>query len=117
MFTKVMYVPLRKCDCPQREMRAHSHRRCGDSAKSLPPSVRRSERDNSALFCRRSDAIVVPVMNSFTSFFAGLVVFSVLGFMSHQAGVPIDKVATGGEDTFCFLKDSLLQLKKNPQMF
>ncbi|KAF0311366.1 Sodium- and chloride-dependent glycine transporter 1 [Amphibalanus amphitrite] len=42
------------------------------------------------------DAIVVPVLNCFTSFFAGFVVFSVLGFMSHQTGVPIEKVATGG---------------------
>ena len=44
-----------------------------------------------------SDAIVVPLLNCFTSFFAGFVVFSVLGFMSHQTGVPIEKVATGGE--------------------
>ena len=40
---------------------------------------------------------MVPVLNCFTSFFAGFVVFSVLGFMSHQTGVPIERVATGGE--------------------
>ncbi|XP_049832189.1 sodium- and chloride-dependent glycine transporter 1-like [Schistocerca gregaria] len=42
------------------------------------------------------DSVLVPVMNCGTSIFAGFVVFSVLGFMSHQTGVPVSTVATGG---------------------
>ncbi|XP_012934684.1 sodium- and chloride-dependent glycine transporter 1 [Aplysia californica] len=42
------------------------------------------------------DALIVPILNCSTSIFAGLVIFSVLGFMSHTTGVPIDKVVTQG---------------------
>ncbi|XP_069698614.1 sodium- and chloride-dependent glycine transporter 1 isoform X2 [Periplaneta americana] len=42
------------------------------------------------------DSIVVPLVNCGTSIFAGFVVFSVLGFMSHKTGVPVSTVATGG---------------------
>ncbi|ESO93994.1 hypothetical protein LOTGIDRAFT_205669 [Lottia gigantea] len=42
------------------------------------------------------DAILVPLMNSGTSVFAGLVIFSVLGFMAHETGVDISEVATQG---------------------
>ncbi|PSN53224.1 Sodium- and chloride-dependent glycine transporter 1 [Blattella germanica] len=42
------------------------------------------------------DSIVIPIVNCGTSVFAGFVVFSVLGFMSHQTGVPVSTVATGG---------------------
>lgn len=33
-----------------------------------------------------------------TSFWAGFVIFSVLGYMSKKTGKPIDKVATEGRD-------------------
>ncbi|GFN78067.1 sodium- and chloride-dependent glycine transporter 1-like [Plakobranchus ocellatus] len=42
------------------------------------------------------DAMIVPCINCFTSVFAGLVIFSVLGFMSYTTGLPIDKVVTQG---------------------
>ncbi|XP_047490110.1 sodium- and chloride-dependent glycine transporter 2-like [Penaeus chinensis] len=45
--------------------------------------------------CLRN-AYIVPVLNSATSIFAGFVVFSVLGFMAHQTGIPVEKVTTGG---------------------
>lgn len=42
------------------------------------------------------DCILIPVINCSTSIFAGFVVFSVLGFMSHSTGIPVAHVATGG---------------------
>ncbi|XP_034447727.1 sodium- and chloride-dependent creatine transporter 1 isoform X2 [Hippoglossus hippoglossus] len=42
------------------------------------------------------DAFVLAFINSGTSFFAGFVVFSVLGFMAEEQGVDISKVAESG---------------------
>ncbi|KAM7134269.1 LOW QUALITY PROTEIN: plexin-B3-like [Macrochelys suwanniensis] len=42
------------------------------------------------------DAIILAVINSGTSFFAGFVVFSILGFMALEQGVDISKVAESG---------------------
>ncbi|KAH8378508.1 hypothetical protein KR093_011746, partial [Drosophila rubida] len=47
---------------------------------------------NSAKF----DSVVVVMVNVFTSLYAGVVVFSVLGFLSHQTGIPVETVATSG---------------------
>nr|CAD7433644.1 unnamed protein product [Timema monikensis] len=47
------------------------------------------------------DSMLVPILNCGTSIFAGFVVFSVLGFMSHQTGVPVSQVATGASATLC----------------
>ncbi|XP_059221276.1 sodium- and chloride-dependent glycine transporter 1 isoform X2 [Stomoxys calcitrans] len=44
----------------------------------------------------KSDSILVPIINCSTSIFAGFVVFSVLGFLSHQTGIPVADVATSG---------------------
>lgn len=45
--------------------------------------------------CR--DAFILALINSGTSFFAGFVVFSVLGFMAAEQGVDISNVAESGE--------------------
>lgn len=42
------------------------------------------------------DALVVSVINCLTSIFAGFVIFSVLGFMAHEAGVKVADIATSG---------------------
>lgn len=47
--------------------------------------------------CR--DAFVLALINSGTSFFAGFVVFSVLGFMAAEQGVDISRVAESGKNT------------------
>ncbi|XP_043270950.1 sodium- and chloride-dependent glycine transporter 1 isoform X2 [Venturia canescens] len=44
----------------------------------------------------RLDSILIPILNCGTSIFAGFVVFSVLGFMAKQTGLPVSVVATGG---------------------
>jgi hypothetical protein len=51
--------------------------------------------------------VVVPTVNCGTSIFAGFVVFSVLGFMSHKTGLPVSSVATGGESGGPFARVSL----------
>uniref|UniRef100_A0A182TXD0 Transporter n=1 Tax=Anopheles melas TaxID=34690 RepID=A0A182TXD0_9DIPT len=42
------------------------------------------------------DSIVIPIVNCGTSILAGFVVFSVLGYFSHQTGLPVASAATGG---------------------
>lgn len=44
----------------------------------------------------KSDAILIPIINCSTSIFAGFVVFSVLGYLSEQSGIPVADVATSG---------------------
>lgn len=44
------------------------------------------------------DAIILALINSGTSFFAGFVVFSILGFMATEQGVHISKVAESGKE-------------------
>ncbi|XP_063885612.1 sodium- and chloride-dependent GABA transporter 1-like isoform X2 [Scylla paramamosain] len=45
--------------------------------------------------CQR-DALVVPLLNCFTSILAGFVVFSVLGFMAHRTGTSVENVTAAG---------------------
>ncbi|XP_067686410.1 sodium- and chloride-dependent glycine transporter 2-like [Haliotis asinina] len=42
------------------------------------------------------DAIMIPVINCLTSFYAGFVVFSTLGYMANIREVPVANVTTGG---------------------
>ncbi|GAB1601992.1 sodium- and chloride-dependent glycine transporter 1-like [Argonauta hians] len=42
------------------------------------------------------DAIIVPLIDCFTSFFSGFVIFTVLGFMAHVKGVSVEAVVKGG---------------------
>uniref|UniRef100_UPI00398E4848 sodium- and chloride-dependent GABA transporter 2-like n=1 Tax=Pristiophorus japonicus TaxID=55135 RepID=UPI00398E4848 len=42
------------------------------------------------------DCLILSAMNSGTSFVSGFAIFSVLGFMAHEEGVPISEVAESG---------------------
>lgn len=46
------------------------------------------------------DSLIVCFVNCGTSVFAGLVIFSVLGFMATEKGVPVKEVAKGGRFPF-----------------
>ncbi|XP_033124324.1 sodium- and chloride-dependent glycine transporter 2-like [Anneissia japonica] len=38
------------------------------------------------------DAMIVPILNCLTSVFAGFVIFSILGFLAHKLGKPVEEV-------------------------
>jgi len=42
------------------------------------------------------DGLMIPLINSATSIYSGFVIFSILGYMSHEMNVPIKEVATQG---------------------
>ncbi|GFS10080.1 sodium- and chloride-dependent glycine transporter 1-like [Elysia marginata] len=55
--------------------------------------------------------MVIPAINCCTSFFAGLAIFSVLGYMSHNTGVAIANVTTEGPGlTFVVYPEALAQM-------
>ncbi|RUS89020.1 hypothetical protein EGW08_003191, partial [Elysia chlorotica] len=58
-----------------------------------------------------SDSLVIPLINSFTSFYAGLAIFSVLGFMSANTGLDVANVTTKGPGlTFVAYPEALAQM-------
>ena len=46
------------------------------------------------------DSILVPIINCGTSFFAGFVIFSVLGYMAKSKGVDVSEVAASGKEQY-----------------
>jgi len=63
------------------------------------------------------DAIWIAVINSATSIFAGFVVFSVLGHMSWQTGIPVEDVAVGGPELAFVVYPEALSLLPAPYVF
>ena len=43
------------------------------------------------------DAVMVAIGNCCTSFFAGFVIFGIIGFMAHELGVKVEDVAAQGK--------------------
>lgn len=86
-----------------------------------------TKRSNSIIFnvcflfpCR--DALIISFANCGTSFFAGFVIFSVLGFMAYVLQTTVAKVATSGEknDYFYPFNSNLkisISLKSFPLFF
>ncbi|XP_061184918.1 sodium- and chloride-dependent glycine transporter 1-like [Saccostrea echinata] len=61
------------------------------------------------------DSLVVPFINCLTSFYAGFVIFSVLGFMADYKGVTMDNVVKGGPGlTFVVYPEALAQMQVAP---
>lgn len=46
-------------------------------------------------YCR--DTLAIAITNSATSIFAGFVIFSAFGYMSHLQNVPVSEIAVDGE--------------------
>ena len=42
------------------------------------------------------DAVIASLADGLTSFYAGFVVFCVVGFMAHEANIPIDQMSLQG---------------------
>lgn len=65
-----------------------------------PPGARAGTAHCGLDFCARTspgrDTFIVTLGNAVTSILAGFAIFSVLGYMSQELGVPVDQVAKAG---------------------
>ena len=58
-----------------------------------------------SVFLFRRDSLAVPLINCATSFYAGLAVFAVLGYIAQQKGVEVAHVAASGKLQACTSSD------------
>ena len=75
----------------------HQHTDRPSACASLRPSNLASNRP-SCVCCR--DTLIVCFGNCCTSVFAGFAIFSVLGFMAHELGVPVSEVVSSGSGEY-----------------
>ena len=66
--------------------------------------------------CHR-DAVIVVFSNAFTSFFAGILVFSVLGFVAKSTGKDIEEVVRQGPDLVFIILPEGLTMLEFPQLW
>ena len=64
-----------------------------------------------------SDAVLVSIMDCVTSVFAGLVIFSIIGYMAHELGRPIEEVAADGPGLAFVLYPLLVTKLPLPQLW
>ncbi|CAG9784591.1 unnamed protein product [Diatraea saccharalis] len=62
-------------------------------------------------------SIIIPLVNSGTSIWAGFVVFSVLGFAAERAGVPVGQVATAGPGLAFITYPAAVSMMPAPNFF
>ncbi|CAC5406556.1 unnamed protein product [Mytilus coruscus] len=61
------------------------------------------------------DSLLIPVINCLTSFYAGFVIFSVLGFMAHKKNTSVDQVVDEGPGlAFVVYPEALAQMPISP---
>lgn len=63
------------------------------------------------------DSLLVPLMNSGTSIFAGFVVFSVLGYLSRMSGLPVSSVVAGGPGLAFITYPEAIAMLPMPQLW
>nr|XP_029726932.1 sodium-dependent proline transporter-like [Aedes albopictus] len=65
----------------------------------------------------KTDSVLIPIVNSGTSIFAGFVVFSALGYLSYQTGLPVSTVATGGPGLVFITYPEAIAMLPFPQLW
>ncbi|KAF2369074.1 Sodium:neurotransmitter symporter [Trinorchestia longiramus] len=65
------------------------------------------------------DATIISITDTFTSFLAGLTIFSILGYLANELGVEVKDVLKGGGSTLAFVSypDVLARFTFAPQFF
>lgn len=63
------------------------------------------------------DCLITSLVNAFTSFYSGLVIFTYLGYMAYKQQTDIKSVATDGKTTYFFFFIFLTSLQTEPFAF
>ncbi|XP_060075559.1 sodium- and chloride-dependent creatine transporter 1-like [Ylistrum balloti] len=63
------------------------------------------------------DAIIIPICDAFTSWFAGCVVFVTLGYMAQEANLPMEKVVEQGPGVAFIVYPEALSTLQLPQLW
>lgn len=66
--------------------------------------------------CFLRDTFILCLVNGGSSFVAGFAIFSVLGFMSYEQGLPISEVAASGESTTTLQYVHVISFGKAPNI-